>query len=115
MNGDLLPEYKAVPTPHGYRPSYRLYVGQPERCVTYPEGPRYFATAGEAVRAAQEHVRATLNPPIRAEKLVATDELGVDEWRRQKAQQAIEEQQSVLGAIIIKGRQIEVETKRRRA
>lgn len=113
MSAQFLPEYSFVPVPGGYKPAYRLFVDKPLHIVP---GSVAVASTVQATALAKEYVRERLNPPIRSEVMVdIQDELGVDQWRREKAQQAIEEQQSVLGAIIIKGRQIEVETKRRRA
>lgn len=116
MIGDFLPEYKAVPTPRGYRPSYRLFVGEREKLVPYREGPQHFPTATAAIDAAKEYVRAKLNPTIRAEQAeVVADVLGVDAWHRERAGQAARDQQEAFGTIFVKHKPVKVEIRRVRA
>ena len=116
MTGDFLPEYKGVPTSKGYRPSYRLFVGEREKLVPYREGPRYFTTLAGAIEASKEYVRAKLNPVIRSEQSeVVADILGVSAWQDEKAAQPARDQIQAFGTIFHKGRPVQVEKRRARA
>lgn len=116
------PDYRAVSTSHGWRPSYRLFEGQRERLVPYKNGPRYFPTADDAREAAREYLRPHLNPPITAYEMPLERELSeVDRWRRRRSELAEAEKRQIFGESSPKtvftknGRQVEVEVKRRRA
>jgi hypothetical protein len=109
MSADFLPEFRTVPMPGGgYRGCYRLFVGKPFRLI--PGEAK--ETAGQALTAAREYVRAKLNPPIRSE-IAVKDVLGVQQWHEERAARQAEQQEQALGAIIVKGRQIKVERKER--
>lgn len=96
MTGDFLPQYSCIPTATGWRPSYKLFVGQREKLVP---GAAIFPTPAAAVKAAMEYVQRKLNPPIRSEVMeTEADILGIEEWREQKAREAEEERAKVLGA-----------------
>jgi len=108
---DFLPDYRAVPTSKGWRPSVCRFVGEREKLVPYEGGPRYFATKDEAVEAAKEYMRQSLNPPIRAEKAEA-DTLGRAQWHIERAARAAEQQEQALGGIISRRRLIKIERRR---
>jgi hypothetical protein len=112
MTGSFLPEFKEIPVRGGYRASYRLFDSQPYRFIP---GKEVFATAGQAITAAKDYVRARLNPPIRGEVTEPCDVLDVRAWHEQKAAQRAAEQEQALGAIIIKGRAVKVERTKVRA
>lgn len=96
MSGDFLPQYKAVPTSTGWRPSYRLFVGEKEKVVP---GSPVFPSVAEAVQAAMDYVRVKLNPPILSYAVKPdADELIRQEWREQKVREAEEERVKVFGA-----------------
>jgi hypothetical protein len=107
---DFLPEYHYLPVPGGYRASYRLFAGSPFRLIP---GAEKFASAGQAITAAKEYVRARLNPPIRGEVTEARDVLGLQQWHEEKAAQRAAEQEQALGAIVINGRAVKVERRQR--
>ncbi len=110
MTGCFLPEFNAVPVRGGYRGSYRLFDSQPFRFIP---GCEPYPTAGRALEAAKEYVRARLNPPIRAEITEAKDVLGLASWHLEKAAQRAAEQEQALGAVIVRGRQVKVERRQR--
>lgn len=110
MSADFLPEFRTVPMPGGgYRGCYRLFVGKPFRLIPGEANE----TAGQALTAAREYVRAKLNPPIRAEQApVDADPFGIAAWQEERAGKGAELQEATLGAVIIKGRAITVERRR---
>lgn len=117
----FLPDYRAVPTSKGWRPSYRLFEGQKEKLVPYKGGPRFFDTAEEARAAAREYLRPHLNPPLAAGEIPLEQELSeIEQWRREKAEQEEAERRKVFGEMPTKvvftrsGRAVEVETMSRR-
>lgn len=111
MKGDFLPEYTMVPAGALYRPAYRLFVGQPLHLVP---GVEPCVSVSAAVNAAKAYVREKLNPPIRVQHAdIVTDVLGVDAWHQERAEQRARDQEQVLGAIVVKGRQVKVERRRR--
>jgi hypothetical protein len=113
---DFLPDYSSMSTACGYRPMYKLFVGANWRVVPQSKVPGFFPTASQAINAAKEYVRARINPTIRAEQTsVIADALGVAEWRQERAGRAARDQEGVLGAIVVKGRQVVVERRRARA
>lgn len=108
---DFLPDYTYLPIGSLYRPAYRLFVGQPLHLVPNVEP---CTTASAAVKAAKAYVRERLNPPIRAQHAeIVSDVLGVDAWHQERAEQRARDQEQVLGAILVKGRQVKVERRRR--
>lgn len=112
---DFLPDYSSMSTASGYRPMYRLFVGANWHVIPQSKVPGYFPTAWQAIEAAKEYVRARLNPVIRSEKAEAiVDCLGVDAWRRERAAQAAGDQEAVLGALIVRGKAVKVERRKRR-
>lgn len=120
--GDFLPEYRAVPTSNGWRPSFRRFVGERERLVPFPNGPRYFATKDEARDAAKEYLRGQFNTPVTGCVCETPEHLDeVAEWRQRKEEEAAIEIRRVFGDARpisirdVNGREIAVERKRRRA
>lgn len=108
---DFLPEYTYLPIGALYRPAYRLFVGQPLHLVPSVEP---CVTVSAAINAAKDYVREKLNPPIRVEHAeMVADVLGVDAWHQERAERRARDQEQVLGAIVIKGRQVKVERRRR--
>lgn len=112
---DFLPDYSSMPVNGRYRPLFKLLSTDNWRFVRKDGKPVEVDTAGQAIEAAKECVRQILNPEIRAEKAeVVSDVLGVEEWRREKAERTAGDQETVLGAVIIRGRQVKVERRRAR-
>lgn len=97
---DFLPEYRAVPTSRGWRPSIKRFVGEAEKLVPYPGGPRFFPTKDEAEDAAKEYMRVTLNREIKGERSEdhAAELSEIDAWRRAKAEQEQAEKDRVFGS-----------------
>jgi hypothetical protein len=88
-----------------------LFSDRPFRLIP---GAEKFASAGQAITAAKDYVRARLNPPIRGEVTEPCDVLGLAHWHEQKAAQRAAEQEQALGAIVVKGRAIIVERRKER-
>lgn len=114
----FLPEYLAVPTSQGWRPSFRLFAGERERLVPYKDGPRFFPSKTEAESAAKDHVRPILNAPIYADQRTEISE--IEAWRAKRDAQAEKERVKVFGqrprAIVrdCAGNEVKVETRRAR-
>lgn len=109
----FLPDYGWLPVGGKYRPTYRLFASERWRYVRNDGVPVECDTASEAIEAAKACVRRILNPTIYAERAeVARDVLGVAAWHEQRAARAAEDQEAVLGAVIVKGRQVKVERRR---
>lgn len=124
MTRQFLPDYRAVPTTGGWRPSFRLFVGEGERLVPYKDGPKFFPSREAAVAAAKEHVQRILNPTIRAEKIEApVPEIAseVQDFLARRDQEAEEERTRVFGsdgpAMVFprRGKPVQVERRRARA
>jgi hypothetical protein len=110
LTGDFLPDYRAVPTKNGWRPSIKRFVGEREKLVPYPDGPRYFETEAEAKAAAMEYMRAILNTDIEAEQVAAEIELTeMQKWKMSKAEQAAAERLKVFGVRDFHGNKVAVE------
>lgn len=109
---DFLPEYHYLPVAGGYMASYKLFAGHPFRLIP---GGKKFESAGQAISAAKEYVRARLNPPIRGEITEARDVLGIAAWHEQKAAQRAAEQEQALGAIVVRSKTVIVERRKARA
>lgn len=111
---DFLPDYSSMPFNGRYRPLFKLFSTDNWKFVRENGTPVERDTAGQAIQAAKDCVRRILNPEIRAEQAeIVADVLGVEEWRRERAAQAAGDQEAVLGAVIVKGRQVKVERVRR--
>ncbi|RWF44277.1 MAG: hypothetical protein EOS65_02560 [Mesorhizobium sp.] len=109
MTGDFLPEFKIVPAKGGgYLGSYRLFDGKPFKLI--PGEAK--GTASQALNAAKDYVRAKLNPPIRAEQADSDPDI-IGDWYTQRAARQAEQQEAALGAIIVKGKAVRVERRRR--
>ena len=112
---DFLPDYSSMPVNGRYRPLFKLLSTDNWRFVRKDGKPIEVETAGQAIEAAKECVRQILNPEIRAEKAEAiADVLGVEEWRRARAERTAGDQEAVLGAVIIRGKTVRVERRRAR-
>lgn len=110
MSRTFLPKAHYMPWHGEYRPLYRWYSEQPWTLV--PGGLSY-PTAKKAIDAADEFLARGLNPVIRCEKAAETaDPFGLAEWHEQRAAKAANDQEAVLGAVIVKGRQVKVERRR---
>lgn len=113
---DFLPEWTFIEWKGRYRPAFRLLSNSGLKYVRKDGQPIECDTAGQAIEAAKECVRRILNPEIQAEQAeVVADILGVDSWRRERAAQAAGDQESVLGAVIVRGKTVRVERRRARA
>jgi hypothetical protein len=85
-----------------------LFEGSGWKFVRKDGKPVECDTSGQAIEAAKECVRRILNPEIRAEQ---TSDALADEvtlWRQRRAGEAAEAQEAALGAIVVKGRSVEV-------
>ena len=119
----FLPEYSQMPVGDRYRPLFRLFAGENWRYVRKDGKPVECDTAGKAIEAAKECVKRILNPVIRSEEIKAPviDPLAdeVVAFMARRDQQAEEEKARVFGSmstVFLKGgRQVQVETRRRRA
>jgi hypothetical protein len=102
MTKSFLPEYSQMPVGSRYRPLFRLFADEAWKFVRKDGKPIECDTAGQAVEAAKECVKLILNPPIRAEKLTCDPEpaidLGIDEWRQRREQEAAEERARLFGS-----------------
>ncbi len=99
MTDEFLPEYRAVPTASGWRPSFRRFVGEREKLVPYPGGPRYFPSAEQAKAAAMEYLKVQFNTPVAGCVIEPKQELDeYTRWRRQKDEQERAERARVFGA-----------------
>ncbi|WP_144223449.1 hypothetical protein [Mesorhizobium amorphae] len=111
---DFLPDYSSMPFNGRYRPLFKLLSTDNWRFVRKDGMPIECDTASQAIEAAKDCVRHILNPEIRAEQAdKVADVLGVEQWRRERAAQAAGDQEAVLGAVIVKGRQVKIERVRR--
>jgi hypothetical protein len=111
MSRTFLPAWNQMFDGISHRGLFRLFKEEPFRMIP---GKQRFSDSLSAIKAAQAHVETILNPRLRAEKAEApADPLGLAAWQEQRAGQAAEDQQQAFGAVIIKGRQIPVERRRR--
>jgi hypothetical protein len=119
----FLPDYKAVPTASGWRPSYMLFVGD-ERMVPFKGGPRYFPTKEAAIAVARSYVQQILNPKLRSETMEPANDALSEEARDFLARrdgEVEEERKRVFGGDVPStvylrgGRTVAVEMKRRRS
>lgn len=109
----FLPDYGSLPVNGRYRPMYRLFASERWRYVRKDGAPVECDTAGQAIEAAKACVRRILNPAIYSERAAVTEDvLGVAAWHEQRAARAAQDQESALGAVIVKGRQVKVERRR---
>ncbi|WP_018428235.1 hypothetical protein [Hoeflea sp. 108] len=114
MSGEFLPDYSHMPWNGRYRPLFKLFATERWRYVRKDGAPVECDTAGQAIEAAKECVRRILNPTIYSERTaVVEDVLGVAAWHEQRAARAANDQEAVLGAIVVKGRQVKIERRRR--
>lgn len=114
MSGEFLPDYSSMPWKGRYRPLFKLFASERWRYVRKDGEPVECDTASQAIEAAKACVRRILNPAIYSERAaVAADVLGVAAWHEQRAARAAQDQEAALGAVIIKGRQVRVERRRR--
>lgn len=112
---DFLPDYSSMPVNGRYRPLFKLLSTDNWRFVRKDGAPVECDTAHQAIEAAKECVRQILNPEIRSEKAEAiADVLGVDQWRRERAERTAGDQEAVLGAVIVRGRTVKIERRRAR-
>lgn len=121
MTKAFLPEYSQMPVGDRYRPLFRLFADENWRFVRKGGAPITCDTAGQAIEAAKECVKAILNPVIRSEVMEETvsDILGIEEWRRRREADAAEEMSRAFAGpetVIAKGgRTVVVERRRVRA
>lgn len=114
---NLLPEYHAQPHGRKFKAAFKLFEGTDWHVVPNSEP---FDTAREAIEVAKEHVKQALNSRIRASKdeQELADSLGVEEWHRKKAAEAVLGAESVFGDCppVVKnasGREAPVERRKR--
>lgn len=112
---EFLPDYGQMLWKGRYRPLYKLFANDGWRHARKDGKPIECDTAHQAIEAAKDCVRRILNPEIRAEQAeIVADVLGVEEWRRERAAQAAGDQEAVLGALIVRGKAVKVERRKRR-
>ena len=100
MTKSFLPDYSQMQIGSKHRPLFRLFAGEGWKFVRKDGRPLEFDTSIQAIEAAKECVRAILNPPIRAEQTAPVEielDLRIEEWRRQREEQALQERQRVFG------------------
>lgn len=123
MTKAFLPEYGQMPYGDKYRPLFRLFADENWRFVRKDGQPVECDTAGQAVEAAKECVKRILNPVIRSEEIEApANDALADEaaaFLARRDQEAEEEKARVFASMstvfLRSGKQVPVETKRRRA
>jgi len=107
------PEAHYMPYGGGYLPLHRWYVGDPYKLLPGPKEP--YPTVTQAKNAARDYMAALMASRMRSEAVEApepADALGVDQWHQERAGRAAAEQERALGALIVKGRQIQVERRK---
>lgn len=109
MSRTFLPKAHYMPWRGQYRPMFRFYKESPWTLVPKAEPCE---TAGAALAAADAYLEQKLNPPIRAEQAPADPDI-IGDWYTQRAARQAEQQEAALGGIIIKGRQVTVERRKR--
>lgn len=110
MSRTFMPKAHYLPIKDRYRPMYRLFQEEPWKLV--PKAQAY-PSVGQAITAAEAYMAEKLNPTIYAERAaVAEDVIGVAAWHEERAARAAQDQEAVLGAVIVKGRQVKVERRR---
>lgn len=112
MTRTWLPKSHYMPWAGQYRPTYRWYVEQPYALV--PGGQSY-ATASQAIAAADEYLANAMNKQIRGTVTEPCDILGIAQWHLEKAAQRAAEQEQALGAIVVRSRTVIVERRKARA
>lgn len=109
----FLPEWSQFFDGISFRGTYRLFREESFRTIP---GNHRFASDFEALKAAKAYVLKRLNPEIRAQRSPSNpDPLGIAHWHDNRAGRAANDQVMAFGAIFVKGKRVEVETKRRRA
>lgn len=121
---DFLPEYSQMPVGDRYRPLFRLFAGEDWHYVRKDGKPVECSTISQAIAEAKDCVRRILNPEIRVEHIetMANDALAdeVQAFFSRRDQDAEDERERVFGGIdrstlyLRGGRQVQVESKRRR-
>jgi hypothetical protein len=115
MTRAFLPDYSVMPLNGRYRPLFKLYQDERWRMVLVDRKPIDCGSASEAIQRAKDHVASILNPKIHCER--SADVLGIDDWRKRKAEAVEEERASVFAGfdgsrIFRQGREITVERRR---
>lgn len=110
MTRTWFPEAHYMPDMGQYRPTYRWHL---EDGWTLVPGRKLYPSVGQAIDAAKQYLIAA-QKPIRAARVESAndDPLGVAAWRDERAGKAAEDQQQALGAVIVRGRQVQVERRR---
>lgn len=100
---DYLPEWNQMPINGQYAAIYRFFARSSWSYLRDPQTKQklLFSTAGQAIAAAREFVRKTLNPELRSmtadepesdpSKELA-EKLGVNSWRQSKQEERAENQ-----------------------
>lgn len=110
MSRTFLPKAHYLPIGDRYRPMYRLFQEEPWKLV--PKGQAY-PSVGQAIAAADAYMAEKLNPTIHAERAAqAEDVLGIAAWHEERAARAAQDQETALGAVIVRGKQVKVERRR---
>lgn len=117
----FLPDYGHLHTAAGYRPMSTLYQGEALRLCFYPDGPKFFPTAGQAREAAKEYVAAQINK-IRAATLEPALEptpkvcdLGAADWLAGKGERHARDVAAAFKPVFTRsGRMVPVENRHRR-
>ncbi len=110
-NRQFLPEYGVLPVGGRYSPMFRLFVGDRWHYVRRDRKPVYFDTASQAIAASKAHVQRLLNPEIRSQKTAAVPDV-LGDFRARKLAEAAADQEAALGAVIVKGRPVQVERRK---
>jgi hypothetical protein len=115
---DFRPEINVLSIGQKYRPMYRLQPTERWCLIRRDRKPVECDTASQARKVAQELVDAIVSPVHVIEE--EPEPLGnVEDWRKGKKAEAIEERERVFGAaapsrLFVKGREIEVKRLGRR-
>jgi hypothetical protein len=113
MARTFFPKAHYMPIGDRYRPLYRWYE---ESNWTMVPNVGTFPTVAQALSAAEDYMKARMNPEIRAEQAKeSADPLGVSAWRQERAGRAENDQRATFGSIFKQGREIKVESKKRKA
>lgn len=116
---DFQPEINVMSYRDKYRPMYRLRPNERWCLIRRDKKPVECETASQARKIAQDLIDAIVSPVHVIED--EPEPLGsIDDWRRQKDAKAVAERERVFGSsapsrLFRKGREIKVETKKRRA
>lgn len=102
MTRTWLPKGWYMPWRGQYFATYRWHM---EDSFAQVPGKKAYATAGQAINAADEYLAAAMSKHIRTEQASSPepDTLGVEDWHIDRAARAAEAQEKALGGVITRG------------